>query len=133
VGKNMRKVFRVWDIQEKQMSNSFDFTQPIWFKWGELKITHILLPRFVTMSWTGLKDINGVEIFEGDIVKGIDGWEDNKGRDSNNYLPKIYSVKWEGSELVPMSQDGEYLHFKSYWWEVIGNVYESSDLLKVLK
>ena len=90
----------------------------------------IIKNKIELMQYTGLKDINGVEIFEGDIVKGIDGWEDNKGRDSNNYLPKIYSVKWEGSELVPMSQDGEYLHFKSYWWEVIGNVYENGEIIK---
>lgn len=85
----------------------------------------------IELMWpTGFLDKNGIEIFEGDILKGIDGWEDKKYENSTNYLSEIYSVVWEDAGLVLMNQTGEYVHFKSYWWEVIGNKWENPELLK---
>ena len=109
----MRKVFRIWDVQEKQMSDSFEFTQSIRFKWGQLQITHVMEPRFITMCWTGLKDKNGKEIYESDLL------EDEFG--------DIYEVRWNKHGCF---------EFGSVWasnlnardFVVIGNKFENSKL-----
>lgn len=85
------------------------------------------------MQYTGLKDKNGKEIYEGDIIAE---WEDG--------LEKVerYQVKWHGEDGYP-AFDIEPNHFEEtnalsfyaqngegYELEVIGNIYENPELLQ---
>ena len=78
------------------------------------------VPRHHVMQWTGLKDKNGVEIYERDIVNiiwcGIDGEINN-----NRMLVKnIFDYTIEEATLINYAEE----------IEVIGNIYENPELLK---
>lgn len=71
---------------------------------------------FELMQYTGLKDKNGVEIYEGDLVRClIDG------------DPEVYEIPTIGPKVY-----GKTLHCM-VWpedYEVIGNIYENPELLR---
>ena len=68
------------------------------------------------MQYTGWKDKNGKEIYEGDIV-----------RDSNRVC---LGVEWVGHAFWLKYPDGELRWPYSPYSEVIGNIYENPELLK---
>lgn len=81
------------------------------------------------MQYTGLKDKNGVEIYEGDICRCWGGAEFNGYYEYN----KIYEVKWQGSGFEMVIDDCGYgWNYSSgfEYIEVIGNIYENPELLK---
>jgi len=67
--------------------------------------------EYIPMQFTGLKDKNVKEIYEGDIIK--EGYHEKYGR-------RI--VKWE-DDGFNLFQGGDNS------WEVIGNIYENPELL----
>ncbi len=95
---------------------------------AELDYEHQIEPKYL-QKWTGLLDKQNKEIYKGDIVRGINGWEDKKYEKSVNYLPELYIVEWENAGFVCVNKDGEYVHLNSYWWEILGNVYENPELI----
>ena len=103
--------FRAWDKRENTMRDVavLHFTKggkvnsiEYWKTPSELKSYHVR--NLVLMQSTGLKDLNGVEIFEGDIVKVT----------VNDGFYYSETIKYSGYENK----------------EVIGNVYENPELLE---
>lgn len=82
-------------------------------------------------QFTGLRDKNGIEIYEGDIIR----WR----RDGKLYLVKFYAGMFYASveELNKGVYGGFPLHVLTvseedeYKCEVCGNIYDNSELLKV--
>ena len=125
--------FRAWHNELGRMMSISD----MWFNvdsLGEIGLNDAVMNDYITVSpdeielmqSTGLKDKNGKEIFEGDIV-------DYKGRKA--------VIKWHGSyasfiyrfvdELNKRSAEWYQLYLAYLKCEVIGNIYENPELLEV--
>ena len=119
----MREIkFRAWDKQFKMMAPPinifFNGEEFFFFKGiGTRSVCHFQLE---IMQYTGLKDKNDKEIYEGDIVLTNEAGWSGAITWNNNYCGFIIQDKHGGFSIEP--QWGE--------CEVIGNIYENPELLK---
>ncbi|EHB6456534.1 DNA-packaging protein [Enterococcus faecalis] len=117
--------FRAWDKRENTMRDVavLHFTKggkvnsiEYWKTPSELKSYHVR--NLVLMQSTGLKDKNDVEIFEGDI-----GWDDHQEVHGQVIFENgAFKYEWENisEDLFEVTDD----------IEIVGNIYENSELLE---
>lgn len=122
----MREIkFRTWDKKTKRMFLPEPYRHAISlnFETGMVEIGNG--GDVIFLQYTGLKDKNGKEIYEGDILEHYCDWNDKK-----ECCHSIYPTIWEdGGYTFPHC--GFLLDKK--WTEkleVIGNICENLELLK---
>jgi uncharacterized phage protein (TIGR01671 family) len=135
--------FRAWDKELKcYVENNTDYSNRKGWNVGEFAITPNGVFRFfesqeggmstfdvpvVLMQYTGLKDKNGTEIYEGDVVRFFN--IDDEAIDT-------FEVKWHpfGGYFAPDSYGGDYCpalgdtDSDEHKLEIIGNIYENPEL-----
>ncbi len=116
--------FRVWDKLQNQM---IVVKQLNWYKnMDRLLVNGCWVdPDRPLMQYTGLKDKNGKEIYEGDVL--ATDWMVKKKEPG-------YLVKWEEYGFSPFDfvldkRDNFTVFGALYNFQIIGNIYENKELL----
>nr|DAX61769.1 MAG TPA: YopX protein [Caudoviricetes sp.] len=123
--------FRAWHRELGRMMS----IKNMWFQDSrieELELNDAIMNDYITVSpdeielmqSTGLKDKNGKEIFEGDILKS------NKYITSVFYERGAYCVKFSRTPNTTVTMN-VISFIEKYKTKIIGNIYENPELLEV--
>jgi uncharacterized phage protein (TIGR01671 family) len=115
----MREIkFRAWDTSEENkpyMLGPYDLTDAIW--------NHKDIRKLPLMQYTGLKDKNGKEIYEGDIIEYYDEFSIFGGK-------VIGKIGFKDAAFTIETEEETYILHTTYpFCTVIGSIHENPELL----
>jgi uncharacterized phage protein (TIGR01671 family) len=150
----MREIkFRAWNSEEKRMFYSKDDKERNWFSIGmtwemhnDIKKNICVSSKDILMQFTGLKDKNGKEIYEGDILRCEDIADGSFSTGYDYFGEVVYQGKHEQPyfshcfTLRALDRGTGKFHcvylekaVRLSEGEVIGNIYENPELLEEKK
>ena len=126
--------FRAWDKEHACFVNHTLFLTI----GGEEPISGMTLideDLFVLQQYTGLKDKNGKEIYEGDIIQWSIDWRERKAEvkygigefDGGVYKYAGFYLEGDGRILEPYEITNMIKHKEYYSYKVVGNIFEGVD------
>ena len=132
--------FRVWSEDQKTYKYKFPYNSigdfyvstrgVIYSDFGNTITPEVRQLAFIVEQYTGLKDKNGKEIYEGDIVRIYN--MDNRGKIEGAYIPLFDEMNgeyiWCKNEDIDSAEYGGFPIWAKY--RVIGNIHENKELLE---
>lgn len=134
----MREIkFRAWDnVNNKMFNDCFSLKShgsTIWNKFEKEASEDLMW-----MQFTGLKDKNGKEIYEGDIVQQLFPnfeWDELDNPKVARWVNKISEIEYRNHGFWVKDEDFGW-EGESLWnWtnlEIVGNIYENPEFLKTV-
>jgi len=117
--------FRAWDKVKNKMCGVYvldlEANKLILDEKSDSLSYWLSFERFDLMQYTGLTDKNGVEIYEGDIVKTTI---------IEDVLPSGETSEYIETKIVEWDKEQAGFAFAEDSYEVIGNIYENPELLE---
>lgn len=127
----MREIkFRAWDKEENKMISGDRFAFEEYAPLNDL--FHNNFKRFDFMQYTGCKDGNGVEIYEGDIIETHEHriqtiiWEDNGFKRKYTFERTFQGESYFETRILEIGDSSN----RNWGYKVIGNIYENPELLE---
>lgn len=125
--------FRAWTEEGKMMYyDVYPFkNDTLLLSYDEIVFDEVPASDFILMQSTGLRDKNGVEIYEGDIVKykyGVNTFTEVIAYDKDFAGFGLVDDDGYDSTVFTFGELAEDIDFSSL--EVVGNIYENPELLK---